>query len=471
MKKSLLATLIITSLGTVSNHALADLEQKPLTAKEVKQPAKVIIHEGVTSIKSRDKSTYENQKKDVEFIQSELSACAGDAVCEVESVDKLINAFGTFSGELQEVSDEYIVMNNKTIKPEIASQKATFINNLTVLKDDVSALHKRKEKLDELSRLGKNLKEDDKVTVVRLQTELKVGKAKFLSSFNQLSPGLHTITVRDSNLCSITKSIEVKEFPAPVSSFISDTVCLGKPTILLDNSTLSYGSVTNWNWGTPVNSSSQNTTHTFAASGTFPLNLSTISDSGCIHDTALNVVINPLPIIDFNFDPTSVFTFDTKVCFSNLSVGALNYLWNFDFIGPNGTSTLNSPCTVTFPEENENIYRIKLIGINELGCVDSITKNLTIKEDFIINIPNSFTPNGDIHNQKLVVQGHQIFEYNLKIFDRWGELIFESNAINDSWDGTKNGVDSQIGVYVYIVNSTDIQGNRHTKRGHVTLIR
>lgn len=187
MKKSLLATLIITSLGTVSNHALADLEQKPLTAKEVKQPAKVIIHEGVTSIKSRDKSTYENQKKDVEFIQSELSACAGDAVCEVESVDKLINAFGTFSGELQEVSDEYIVMNNKTIKPEIASQKATFINNLTVLKDDVSALHKRKEKLDELSRLGKNLKEDDKVTVVRLQTELKVGKAKFLSSFNQLS--------------------------------------------------------------------------------------------------------------------------------------------------------------------------------------------------------------------------------------------------------------------------------------------
>jgi len=187
MKKSLLATLIITSLGTVSNHALADLEQKPLTAKEAKQPAKVRIIEGVTSIKSKDKVTYENQNKDIEFIQSELSACAGDEICEVESVDKLINSSGRFSGKLQEISDDYIVINNKTIKPEIASQKTSFTKNLTVLKDDVSALHKRKKKLDELSKLGRNLNEDDKVTVVQLQTELQVGKAKFMSSFNQLS--------------------------------------------------------------------------------------------------------------------------------------------------------------------------------------------------------------------------------------------------------------------------------------------
>lgn len=233
------------------------------------------------------------------------------------------------------------------------------------------------------------------------------------SAFNNLGPGIYSISVMDSNSCTSIKSAIIKSFPIPTSNFTSDTVCLGFPTSLIDKSSISKGYITSWKWENPINSSSQNTTYTSQNSGAFPVTLTLTSDSGCINDTTLNVLVNPLPVIDFYFDPALIFTFNTTICFSNSSIGAINYFWDFDFNGPNSFSTLVSPCPVLFPEENGDSYEVKLIGVNQFGCIDSTTKIIIIKDDFIVYVPNSFTPNNDKLNDEVSVfyQGLESLEW------------------------------------------------------------
>ena len=291
------------------------------------------------------------------------------------------------------------------------------------------------------------------------------------SSFTSLASGVHTIKVRDSNLCENSRIITIDEFPVPTVNFESDTVCLGEATSVSDRSSINKGRVIAWNWETPINSSFQNTTYTFSRSGSIPVTLTATSDSGCVNDTTLNIIVNPLPIVDFNFSPTSIFTFDTKVCFTNTSSGAINYYWNFDFDGPNGSSTLMSPCTVLFPDNSQNSYSVKLIGVNQFGCVDSMTKTLIIKNDFILYIPNSFSPNEDNINDELQIYHQGIESLDWRIFNRWGEEIFYSNNLTTSWDGKHKNIIVPTGSYPYRVVVKSTNGEVKEVIGHINVIK
>lgn len=234
MRKSILATFVISALSTVSNPAMADLEKKPLVAKEVNQPVKVNIIEGLTSIKSRDNATYEQQLADIESIKSELSACAGDAICEVGSVDMLINSLGDFSNHLNLLSHDYTVINNETIEPEVVSQKAGFKKGFSGLKGDVTALYETKVKLDELAKLKDNLTEDDKIEVAQMQSDLDVGKAKFMSDFNKLVStrayvkGLERLVEINQHRARQTKFDSINELGrAKILAYKKDSVIAG----------------------------------------------------------------------------------------------------------------------------------------------------------------------------------------------------------------------------------------------------
>ena len=91
----------------------------------------------------------------------------------------------------------------------------------------------------------------------------------------------------------------------------------------------------------------------------------------------------------------------------------------------------------------------------------------------MLYIPNSFTPQGDKINDIFLPKGIGIKDYELKIYSRWGEHFFTSNDLNIGWDGTLDRKDriAQLGVYVYLINVTDIFGEKHTYRGQVYLIR
>jgi gliding motility-associated-like protein len=181
--------------------------------------------------------------------------------------------------------------------------------------------------------------------------------------------------------------------------------------------------------------------------------------------------VNPLPLMDFNFDPSLIFTFNTNICFSNNSTGAISYFWDFDFNGPTSFSTLVSPCPVLFPEENGGSYEVKLIGINQFGCIDSISKTITIEDDFIVYIPNSFTPNNDLVNDEISVLHQGVESLEWIIFNRWGEEIFHSTDLNKSWNGFHKNEFAPTGSYPYRLLVTSKTGRKKEFIGQINLLK
>jgi gliding motility-associated-like protein len=110
---------------------------------------------------------------------------------------------------------------------------------------------------------------------------------------------------------------------------------------------------------------------------------------------------------------------------------------------------------------------------NNYGCTDVIEKCLTIEKEFTIYIPNAFSPNENNINDSFYAVGINILEFEMFIFDRWGEQIFYSDDINKHWDGkAKGGAEvAQQDVYVWKVNVKDIFGKTHNLIGHVTLLK
>ena len=112
-------------------------------------------------------------------------------------------------------------------------------------------------------------------------------------------------------------------------------------------------------------------------------------------------------------------------------------------------------------------YNVTLIIENEYGCQDTITKPVSIKE-FIIYIPNAFTPLG--LNKIFKPKGIGVKEYKLQVYNRWGELLFTSYDINNGWDGTFKDNDVQIGVYKYKIDIIDVFDESHLFLGEIHLL-
>ena len=108
---------------------------------------------------------------------------------------------------------------------------------------------------------------------------------------------------------------------------------------------------------------------------------------------------------------------------------------------------------------------------NVHGCIDTTSRRVEIS-NFIIHIPNCFTPQGDNLNERFISKGIGIKEYLLNIYSRWGELIYSTNDMQYGWDGTyqSTGVQCPQGVYVYDVQIVDDFGDIHRFVGDVTLV-
>ncbi len=191
----------------------------------------------------------------------------------------------------------------------------------------------------------------------------------------------------------------------------------------------------------------------------------TITD-GCGFTTSdtINIYANPSPAVSFFAMPDSVIPGGTFVNFVNQSLGASGYYWN---LGDGTISTDSMP----FHEYNvAGNYVITLIGTNAFGCPDTITRDLLVTEE--IFVPNVFTPNADGVNDVFQVTAGSMKYYNIKIYNRWGDLIFESDSPNISWTGRSNaGTLESNGTYYYVIQATDYTNKNFNLDGYVQLIR
>jgi len=192
-----------------------------------------------------------------------------------------------------------------------------------------------------------------------------------------------------------------------------------------------------------------------------------LTDSnGCSNSDTINIIINPLPNSDFTFNPQPTDLNNPNILFSNISSANTSYEWNLG----DGTiiENLNNINHIyLFSGE----YDVSLISLNEFDCIDTVIYQIIIDPGgFDLFIPNAFTPNNDEHNELFVIKGRYIIDFNIKIFNRWGKKIFESDNIEKHWDGRFQGKLVQQEKYTYLVTVLDVNADIHEFSGMVYLI-
>jgi gliding motility-associated-like protein len=165
---------------------------------------------------------------------------------------------------------------------------------------------------------------------------------------------------------------------------------------------------------------------------------------------------------------------DANALFINTSSNADSYVWNFG--DGSGTSTVFSP-THSFPSEEPGNYTVTLVATNAAGCVDTAIAIVIVEEDLIFYVPNTFTPDGDEYNETfkpVFTSGFDPYDYGLYIFNRWGELIFESHNTLYGWAGNYGAGQPvvQDGSYTWKIEfKTTKSDERKLVIGHVNVLR
>jgi gliding motility-associated-like protein len=262
----------------------------------------------------------------------------------------------------------------------------------------------------------------------------------------------------------------------PVPSFFSDTTWGCNPTTVEFTNSSSYSDSINWIINGTTYYNIDPVSVIFDEVGLYDVWLQVYSQYGCEASTNFSdyITIHDVPDPFFYMTPNPTTIFNTSVDMNNISDGIGNtYLWSFPGGLPSSTS-VESP-NVYYPEGIAAQYPVSLTVTNQWGCIDSISSVLDIQSDVIIYAPNIFTPDGDEYNEywRVHIDGIDIYDFHLTMFNRWGEPVWESFNQIAEWHG-HYGDNGQIqdGTYVWLIEAKDSNTDKKYEfRGHVTVLK
>jgi gliding motility-associated-like protein len=233
------------------------------------------------------------------------------------------------------------------------------------------------------------------------------------------------------------------------------------------------GGVNSYNW--TFNNSIRITTPTHSIN--FPANSNNtislwVSNGICSDSVSQQLVLNNQVKANFTLSD-SIMCPEDKLKFTNTSLGqADQWRWQFDALA---SSTQKDPPEFQFPFTNrERVYRIRLRATNtQLGCSDSTEKLVKVLNHCLIEVPNAFTPNNDGLNDWF--SPHNALKadnYTFSVYNRWGQVVYQTKNWMDRWDGKLKGQLQPPGVYIWKLSYTHRDtGQAIFKKGTVTLIR
>ena len=291
-----------------------------------------------------------------------------------------------------------------------------------------------------------------------------------------LSAGVYSVLVTDANGQTGTASATILQPPPIIVSFNADSIqSCGQ--ICTDFSDLSWDASSNlnkwsWNFGDGGTSALQNPRHCFTGPGKYNITLIVRDVLGCSAQLTITDMINVYgyPHAAFTMNPQLATLSNPDIQFTDKSTdqyGIGAWVWNF-----NDTSELSNLQNPYHTYKDSGTYCIKLKITSVNGCADSITNCLHIYPPFNLWIPDAFSPNGDRLNDVFLPKGASIKIYNMYIFNRWGELLFHSNSLNNGWNGCYGGSASlcQTDTYIYVINATDYGNITHNYMGKLILL-
>jgi gliding motility-associated-like protein len=298
------------------------------------------------------------------------------------------------------------------------------------------------------------------------------------------SSGMYCVIVNDDCETPPSEACMFVTIESPIDvNFVADTTkACGNGAFAFSNlidPSLITTSV--WDFGDGAMTAEMNTYHTYVTPGFYTVTLTINSlAGGCEYSATKESYINiyPLPMVGFYANPQPTTVPNTTITFDGLqSDNVVSWLWTFNSYNPLGFAIVENP-VFTFPYDRGGFYPVKLEVEDIFGCTNQVTREIEIRDLFNLFIPTSFTPNNDGTNDAFFIQGSDIDpdRFELQIFNRWGEVVFETTDINDGWNG-KVGTDgeyfSRNGTYTYRVEVHSISEESWRKEvfGYLMLIR
>ncbi len=292
-----------------------------------------------------------------------------------------------------------------------------------------------------------------------------------------------TLTSTSSSSCPFASSnVTLSFYPSPIVAFSSTPP--GCPPLCVnftDLSTVAGGTIVGWLWNFGDSTSASNTSilqnpsHCYNNSGFYNVSLTVTSNNGCSSTLLISqfVQVFAVPTAAFTATPPSSTIFDGLITFTDQSSTSTGTIvsWSWDF-GDGATSTTQNNVH-QFPVTSPGVYNVTLTVVNSDGCTSTVTIPIEIGPEFTFYIPNCVTPNGDGVNDYFFGDGIGIVDYDIWIFDRWGNEIFHGSYLYDKWDGRANGGKdvAQQDVYVWKVRLTDVFDRKHAYIGTVTIVK
>ncbi len=282
-----------------------------------------------------------------------------------------------------------------------------------------------------------------------------------------------SLTLTDTNYCNAPDSVQlILRIAQNVKAIIKmDSVGCAPYNAIIKNASLA-GTKFLWNFGDGTIDSTTDIqiNHEYVQVGNYIITLKAIDSSTCnIKDsTSFVLVTKSKPTAAFSFSPNPPQS-NQPILFTNLSTNAVQYEWFFDDGDSLLTSSINPPISHTYNESTT--YRATLIAINPSGCADTVFQDIKAIIVPDVKVANAIAPNGT--NRTIKVHGFGIDKMKWMIYDRWGQVVFQTTNINDEWDGTfnRNGKILPADVYSYTLDVTFTNKQNYSTKGDITLLR
>lgn len=284
------------------------------------------------------------------------------------------------------------------------------------------------------------------------------------------------LVARDECYRYDTLEVAVNIHVLPTPAIMADPYSGCSPLNVTFTNTLDPATITSTTWtysDGSVDVGTPDVNHTFIGVGCYDVNVQYTTVDGCVKDSTFidYVCVVPDPIADFSFNPYNPTTINSNVTFTNESINGSLYTWNF---GSYGTSTQENPI-VNYTSVQPGIQEVCLEVISPEGCFDDICKPIPFTEEFLIFVPNTFTPDNDAYNNDFIPvlpPDSKIQDYTFLIFNRWGEIVFESHNYEVGWNGNYADQRAQDGVYIWTVQlKAGVEKETYNFTGHVSLLR
>ncbi|MEM7105431.1 MAG: PKD domain-containing protein [Bacteroidota bacterium] len=282
-----------------------------------------------------------------------------------------------------------------------------------------------------------------------------------------------SLQVTDENGCTDMIEQEVTWWPpSRIDIAVDDYLgCIPHPVQFINNSDPLDNYDVFWEFGDGNTSTEVEPAHIYESSGNYDVTISITTPTGCTTTETVNNMVRVMekPVAAFSYSPPNPNNFEPEVQFTDESQLISQWEWDFG----NGDFALQQNPFYSYPDTG--VYVVTLVVTQLGGCQDSTSQLVDVEPLFTYYLPNAFTPNEDGVNDGFRGAGitYTLSQFEMTIWNRWGELVFQTNDPEEAWNGRRNnnGRLSPLGVYVYQVNLTSGRGERHEYKGFVTLVR